>query len=70
MTQGKDPVRDAKMFVDDDEMIKFIEEQKQSGLSQKKAWEMYEAIRRSYGAKANRFKTIQSFNMWKSRYVK
>lgn len=70
MTQGKDPVRDAKMFVDDDEMIKFIEEQKQSGLSQKKAWEMYEAIRRSYGAKTNRFKTIQSFNMWKSRYVK
>ena len=70
MTEGKNPARDARMFVDDDELLKFIEEEKEKGLSQRKAWEKYEAIRRAYGAKSNRFKTIQSFNMWKSRYNK
>lgn len=69
MTEAKNPSRDATIFVNDDELLKFIEEEKQNGLSQKEAWEKYEAIRRSYGAKRNRFKTIQSFNMWKSRYL-
>lgn len=69
MAEAKNPARDAKMFVDDDELLKFIEEEKLKGLSQKEAWEKYESIRRSYGAKRNRFKTIQSFNMWKSRYL-
>lgn len=60
----------AKLFVDDDELIRFIESKKGEGISQKKAWLEYEAMRRSYGAKENRFKTIQSFNMWKSRFKK
>lgn len=69
MTQAKNPARDAVIFVNDEELMKFIEGEKQSGLSQKEAWEKYEAIRRMYGATRNRFKTIQSFNMWKSRYL-
>lgn len=69
MTQAKNPARDAVIFVNDEELLKFIEEEKLKGLSQKEAWEKYESIRRSYGATRNRFKTIQSFNMWKSRYL-
>ena len=59
----------AKLFVDDDELLRFIESKK-GLMSQKKAWLEYEAMRRAYGAKENRFKTIQSFNMWKSRKKK
>jgi hypothetical protein len=57
----------ARMFVDDEEMLNYIEAKKKDGMSQKQAWEEYEKIRREYGATTNRFKTIQSFNMWKSR---
>lgn len=57
----------ARLFVDDNEMLNYIEARKQEGLSQKQAWEAYEKLRREYGATTNRFKTIQSFNMWKSR---
>lgn len=60
----------AKLFVDDDELIRFIESKKEEGTSQKKAWLEYETLRKNYGAKENRFKTIQSFNMWKSRFLK